>query len=147
MRPETTNSPLWSTLRRLLKSEGVDADSLSIDKLTAALGVGRGSVQRILNGHANLKAETMHKLAERFSVPVSAIAQGTIDPLVDEVTTDFQRRIDYADRNSLSELALHLAVTIDAIKSPETRTKAFAAAVVAIQQAIDQTADADKRGQ
>jgi len=71
MNADTPISPLWATLRKLLKSEGLDADSLSLDKLASALGVGRGTAQRIKAGHSNIRAETMHSLADRFAVSVA----------------------------------------------------------------------------
>lgn len=71
MNADTPISPLWATLRKLLKSEGLDADSLSMDKLASALGVGRGTAQRIKEGHSNIRAETMHSLADRFAVSVA----------------------------------------------------------------------------
>ena len=74
MNADTPISPLWATLRRLLRSEGLDADSLSLDKLALALGVGRGTVQRIKEGYSNIRAETMHSLADRFAVSVAAMA-------------------------------------------------------------------------
>ena len=140
-------SPLWATLRRLLRSEGLDADSLSLDKLALALGVGRGTVQRIKEGHSNIRAETMHSLADRFAVSVAVIAQGAIDPDLADAVDDLQQKIKSTDRDKFSPLAMHLAMSIDEIKDAEVRTKAFAAAAVAIQRAIDQMADPDKTGQ
>jgi len=147
MNSETPISPLWVTLRRLLRSEGVDADSLTTDKLAASLGVGRGTAQRIKEGHTNLRADTMNSLADRFAVPVSVIAQGAIDPGIDLAIDGLQRKAKQTDRDSLSLMALHLAATVDGIKNTETRTKAFAAAAIAIQKVIDQMDDADKTGQ
>ena len=146
MNAETPISPLWATLRRLLRSEGVDADALSIDKLAASLGVGRGTAQRIKEGHSNIRTDTMHSLADRFAVPVAVIAQGAIDPDLAGAVADIQDKAAKTDRDSLSLMALHLAATVDSIKNTEVRTKAFAAAAIAIQKVIDQMGDMDRSG-
>lgn len=52
-----------------------------------------------------------------------------------------------ADRASFGPMAVHLAMSIDAIKNPADQAKAFAAAVLAIQHAIGHSADPDKTGQ
>lgn len=147
MNAETPISPLWATLRKLLKSEGLDADSLSLDKLASALGVGRGTAQRIKEGHFNIRAETMRSLADRFAVPVSMIAQGAIDPALSDPFDELSDRMKAADREKFSAMAMHLAMSIDAIKNPADQAKAFAAAVLAIQHAIGHLADPDKSGQ
>lgn len=66
---------------------------------------------------------------------------------MEAIVEQVQQEIQDADRTKFGPLSMHLATTIQGIQNPETRTKAFAAAVVAIQQVIDQTADVDKRGQ
>lgn len=147
MNADTPISPLWATLRKLLKSEGLDADSLSLDKLASALGVGRGTAQRIKEGHFNIRAETMRSLADRFGVSVSVIAQGAIDPILADAVDALQDKMKKTDRANFSPLAMHLAMAVDDIKDAEVRTKAFAAAAVAIQRVIDHTADPDKPGQ
>lgn len=147
MNADTPISPLWATLRKLLKSEGLDADSLSLDKLASALGVGRGTAQRIKAGHFNIRAETMRSLADRFGVSVSVIAQGAIDPILADAVDALQDKMKKTDRANFSPLAMHLAMAVDDIKDAEVRTKAFAAAAVAIQRVIDHMADPDKTGQ
>lgn len=147
MNADTPISPLWATLRKLLKSEGLDADSLSLDKLASALGVGRGTAQRIKEGHFNIRAETMRSLADRFGVSVSVIAQGAIDPILADAVDALQDKMKKTDRANFSPLAMHLAMAVDDIKDAEVRTKAFAAAAVAIQRVIDHMADPDKPGQ
>ena len=147
MNAEPPISPLWATLRKLLKSEGLDADSLSLDKLASALGVGRGTAQRIKEGHFNIRAETMRSLADRFGVSVSVIAQGAIDPILADAVDALQDKMKKTDRANFSPLAMHLAMAVDDIKDAEVRTKAFAAAAVAIQRVIDHMADPDKPGQ
>lgn len=147
MNADTPISPLWATLRKLLKSEGLDADSLSLDKLASALGVGRGTAQRIKEGHFNIRAETMRSLADRFGVSVSVIAQGAIDPILADAVDALQDKMKKTDRANFSPLAMHLAMAVDDIKDAEVRTKAFAAAAVAIQRVIDNMADPDKPGQ
>lgn len=147
MNADTPISPLWATLRKLLKSEGLDADSLSLDKLASALGVGRGTAQRIKEGHFNIRAETMRSLADRFGVSVSVIAQGAIDPILADAVDALQDKMKKTDRANFSPLAMHLAMAVDDIKDAEVRTKAFAAAAVAIQRVIDYMADPDKPGQ
>lgn len=130
-----------------MKSEGLDADSLSLDKLASALGVGRGTAQRIKEGHFNIRAETMRSLADRFGVSVSVIAQGAIDPILADAVDALQDKMKKTDRANFSPLAMHLAMAVDDIKDAEVRTKAFAAAAVAIQRVIDYMADPDKPGQ
>lgn len=51
------------------------------------------------------------------------------------------------DRSKFGPMAVHLAMTIDTIKNPAAQAKAFAAAVVAIEQVIGQMGGADKTGQ
>lgn len=67
MRISDPPSPLWLYIRSRLEDEGIDVDSLSLDRLKKLLPIGRGSVQRILeDGHSNQRAETIEKLARRF---------------------------------------------------------------------------------
>jgi len=62
---------------------------------------------------------------------------------------DAQTDADIAevDRSKFGPMAVHLAMSLDAIKNPADQAKAFAAAVLAIQQAIGHSGDADKTGQ
>lgn len=68
MSNQPTITPLWMKLRALLKAEGVDIDELSVDKLASTLQCGRGTAQRIKEGHTNLRHNTIIHLADRFSV-------------------------------------------------------------------------------
>lgn len=74
MEKATQSGFVWTKVRSLMKARGVDADSMSVDKLQAHLGIGRGSVQRITEGHDNLRASTMAQLAKTFQVPASEFA-------------------------------------------------------------------------
>lgn len=143
-------SPLWALLRKLLRAEGIDADALSVAKLCKTLGIGHGSVQRIQEGHMNLTALTVSRLAERFNVPPSFIGDAiagvaTHDDLaMVRAANDLEATMSRVKASDFSPLALHLAMTIDEVKGAELKTKAFAAAVVAIQNAIGQTGGGDK---
>ena len=135
MTRESEQTHLWLTLRRLLRAEGIDADALSVDRLADALGVGRGTAQRIKAGHTNLTTETVNRLAERFGVPSGYMSEGAagrvpdIDPQLAKGAATAQRDMAQYDRATFSPMAMHLAMTLDAIKDQGARTKAFAAAV------------------
>lgn len=68
MSSNATITPLWVKLRSLLKTEGVNIDSLSVDRLAAALQCSRGTAQRIKEGHTNQRRDTIVHLAKRFDV-------------------------------------------------------------------------------
>lgn len=61
------NTRLWAKICEHLAAMGKDANSMSINKLADALGVGHGSVQRILDGHENLRADTIALVAKRLN--------------------------------------------------------------------------------
>lgn len=65
---------VWQKVSALMKARGLNASSMSVDKLQAYLGIGRGSVQRIIDGHDNLRAATMTALASKFGVAPSEFA-------------------------------------------------------------------------
>lgn len=146
-------SQLWETLRRLLRAEGVNADELSVDKLQEALGISRGTTQRIKEGHENITQKTVAQLAERFNVPRSYISDGAaghlpdVDPRLVLAGSTAKDAASSYDRARLSSMAVHLAITLDSIKNQEKRVKAFANAVVAINNIIGHSDDVDGIGQ
>lgn len=124
--------------------------------LARALGVSDSYISALLNSKKPFGERTARKMESALGLHTRWLDEPRLiddEPASSETAAlqdaadKLQLQIDQADRSKFSPLALHLAITVDAIQNPETRTKAFAAAVVAIQQAIDQTADVDKRGQ
>jgi len=124
--------------------------------LARELDVSDSYISALLNGKKPFGERTARKMEARLGMhskwldePRLIGDENTIDGegLVKEVAENLRVEFERAERSKFSSLAMHLAVTIDGIKDPETRTKAFAAAAVSIQRIIDQMADADKTGQ
>lgn len=65
-----------------------------------------------------------------LDVPHDSGEGGQLDQAAEQMLADHAK----ADRSALSTLAMHLALEIDKISDPEIKTKAFAAAVLAIHQ-------------
>lgn len=124
--------------------------------LARELGVSDSYISALLNAKKPFGERTARKMESRLGMhskwldePRLIDDENTIDGagLIREADDRLQLEMDKADRSKFSPLAMHLAMTIDGIKDAEVRTKAFASAVLAIQQAIDQKGDADKSGQ
>lgn len=124
--------------------------------LARELGVSDSYISALLNGKKPFGERTARKMEAALGMhskwldePRLIGDENVIDGegLIREAAESLQLEMDKADRSKFSPLAMHLAVTVDGIRNPEARTKAFAAAVVAMQQVIDQMADADKTGQ
>lgn len=153
MKIKSSQSHLWETVRRLMRSEGLNADDMSVDRIQMALGLSRGTTQRIMEGHENITRKTLAKIAERFQVPESLLAEGAaghlseVDPRLKSAWEKARAAADAVDREGLSTMAVHLASMLDSIKDQDKRTKAFADAVVALQPHISHLSDVDKAGQ
>lgn len=87
MSTNATITPFWLRLRSLLRAEGTDIDALSVDRLAATLQCGRGTAQRIKEGHTNLRRNTIIQLAERLGVSEAELLEVDENPSFrDEVT-------------------------------------------------------------
>ena len=115
--------------------------------LARELGVSDSYVSALLNGKKPFGERTARKMEERLGMHSKWLDEtrligddlpaGSDDPLR-ESADRLLDRLEAVDRATFGALAMHLAVTLEGIKDPEVQTKAFAAAVVAIQNAIDQ---------
>jgi len=132
MRISDPPSPLWLYIRSRLESEGVDVDSLSLDKLKKLLPIGRGSVQRILeDGHSNQRAETIAKLAKRFKqTPSEFVASyeqrepGGIKPTSIQMPKDISEALAQADddlRNHIFQTRAFLRLDTPTIRGLTAR--------------------------
>jgi len=124
--------------------------------LARELDVSDSYISALLNGKKPFGERTARKMEARLGMhskwldePRLIGDENVIDGegLIREVSSEMRRELEQADRSKFSHLALHLATEIDAIRNPAVQAKAFAAAVLAIQQAISHSADTDKTGQ
>ena len=123
---------VWKKVSALMKARGLSAESMSVDKLKVYLGIGRGSVQRIIEGHDNLRADTMAALAKKFGVATSEFAApangGTPDSHDSQLITfddDVIEALSKADNEKINSvrLAVRIALGLPVVapkKSPPT---------------------------
>lgn len=115
--------------------------------LARELGVSDSYVSALLNGKKPFGERTARKMEARLGMHSKWLDEmrliGDTTPAdnegpMREPADRLFERLETVDRATFGALAMHLAVTLEGIKDPEVQTKAFAAAVVAMQNVIGQ---------